>query len=148
MNYTNKHLKIGHWNAQGIYAKKGKINDFRHFVINNNLDIVCINEAKIAKRKVPKIPNYETLYNPANPSYGGLLLFFKKHLNVTNSFIADINTDNICIELNNKILIAAIYIRADKLKVQDLIALEKHQQQVVIVGDYKCQAHRLAQLKQ
>lgn len=140
MNNTPKQIKIGHWNAQGIYSKKGKINEFKHFVTNNNLDIITINEAKIGKRHLPKIPGYETLYNPTDTPLRGILLFFKKQINITNSFIADITTHNICIEINNKLLIAAIYIQANKLNHNDFKLLEKHQQQVVIVGDYNAKS--------
>lgn len=55
---------------------------------------------------------------------------------MTDLFIADISTPNLCIELNNNILFVAIYCQQNELKIEGFQALEQHRSRVVIAGDY------------
>lgn len=135
-NQIAKNLSIGYWNAQGLISKSGKFNDFKHFVIQNDLDIVTVCETKIGKRKTPNIKGYKKLYNPSQqPSAYGILIYYKNRLNITDTFIADITTHNLCIEVNNIITIVSIYAPKDELKKQELIDLSNINQQVLIIGD-------------
>jgi exonuclease III len=111
-------LTILFWNANGL---NNKINEFRDFAENSDIDIILIQEAKLNPEHRCNISNY-SLYRkdrprvPRRQAQGGIAIYVKRNLN--HYEINDLATDNlesnsimVLSNNNQKILISSIYVR-------------------------------------
>lgn len=124
-----------YWNSQGIYSKKAKLSELRQLVNTYSPDILTIAEPMLSNRQPPALKGYNKIVSlRENTKAGGLIMYFKKHLPISTNYTIECSIENICIKINDKLLIAA-YCQASQLNYHDLLTLMASENKSIIFGD-------------
>lgn len=127
---NSKSIKIISINANGIYSILDELLDF----INDlNPDIIMIQETRLNNKTPPLIPNFKLINRPRDQS-GGLLLYYKTNLEITEINTTHIPIENITIKTQN---VAIVNLYANTNITKDILNkfLSLHNN-IVIMGDY------------
>lgn len=133
---TSTRLQVLYWNCRGIYSNKLKLTEFRQLVRANNYDLIFIAEPMLGKsRNPPKFGNYiHTTALRENRNAGGLILYYKKHLRIHDIYTIECTLENICIKINNTLLIGS-YCKSAALNQEDIRTLAGSHNKTIIFGD-------------
>ena len=92
----NRNLKILNLSARGLTAHTHS--ELKHFLDNNNVDVICIQETKFKEAKTINIPGYTSEYkyhkSLLNIPCGGQVIFVKHGINYKNIIIDNVRDQN------------------------------------------------------
>lgn len=103
-------MKLATWNANSL---KGKLTEFKHFVINHDLDIVGVCETKFCNRNKFHIPGFKTYRLDRNSRGGGVIISVKNKIDHEKIILHNNNLEAVGVKITNKnkcIKIFQIYI--------------------------------------
>lgn len=128
------------WNANGV---RSRIAELRAFIQAHNLDLILLNETKLTPDIKIKIKGFQILRKDRTAHGGGVAIIIRNNV----PFIKikrnnQITIENICIELNSKIIIAAVYNQPrNNFTTNDLELLADLGRKVLIIGDLNARHH-------
>lgn len=127
-------IKLMTWNANGL---KPKITELRAYLQQLDLDIALINETKMTNEDKLRIKDYQIIRNDRTARGGGVAIIIKNCIPFKEKqFNTKPSIESICIQLQNKMHIVAVYNRpSNKFTPQDLDILTSVGDKVLIVGD-------------
>ena len=145
-NLYKSSLKIAHLN---IHSVNNKIDELRHFIHSNNIDIMSLNETFLSEKKIIYIEDYNIIrQDRVNRKGGGVCLIVHKSIEYnrinTNEF-KDIEHVTIIIKSihNDKIAISSHYNPPDsKLNFDFLLFIQNLTANFILLGDLNAH-HRL-----
>lgn len=132
-------IKILNWNANGLNIRK--MNELKHFVKQNNCDIIIITESHLLNDRKPlRIKGYnQTNLNRrginGQSTKGGIIIYYKNELGAQNIGQARGQTENIGIQLPNKLKIYGVYIKSTELNKQDIEEILR-EEKTMAIGDF------------
>ena len=92
----DRNLKILNLNARGLTAHTHS--ELKHFLDNNNIDVICIQETKFTESKTINIPGYTSEYKYHKSLLtipcGGQVIFVKHGINYKNIIIDNVRDQN------------------------------------------------------
>lgn len=125
-------LKIITWNCNGLTTKQ---NELQILIEKTEPDVVLLQETRLNKKRVTKIPNY-TIYNKPKTANGGLLTYAKNTIDLSK---VDTQTSTAEIQLfqTDNLTIANYYLpptkKHDFIKLDEILS---NSDKVIIAGDY------------
>lgn len=134
-----KKLNLCHWNANGINKKSCEL---QHFIAEHNLDVVLLNETKLATRmKTPRIQGFDSYRRDrqsSNPG-GGVLIYVKKDVGAVE-ILPDINRQMEVIGVQiGQMKLYSIYAPDNTLDASTLNQLLDSGEKVALLGDFNAQ---------
>ena len=127
-----KPLKIISWNANGI---SNKLHELEYFAQECKADVICIQESKLNKRTPPKIPNYLNFNLPKSTS-GGLLTYYKKHLQPILIPTNTVHSETLAIKINSVTIVNFYNHFQSPINIEELQILTNLDSKTIVVGDF------------
>lgn len=128
----SKTLKVISWNANGI---SNKYDELEFLCQELNLDVICIQESRLNKRKPRKIPNYYHLNKPHTTS-GGLITYYKRTLTPITIDTNTTDSETQAFKINDTTIVNYYNTHNTPINTQELQTLLSLDTKVVIIGDF------------
>lgn len=128
-------LTLCTWNANGLTNKTDILN---HFLTDNNIDILTINETKLTKNKSIKFVGYHVVRQdrPGDIAAGGVAMLIKKHIIYRQINNKHSNIEHVIIKLKSgPTIIGAYNPPNNNITTQDLDTLFNTDNRTLLLGD-------------